>query len=228
MADAPAEGVWKRFEQIQVKCTMSMCDADLHCFRLTKKLSEALAPGTCKDCGRTLVSFERTAARDLGDVDATFIALQRECIRHYFWHVPFGQKAFDYALRKGRIELENCIEKRIRDRVGRAAHPAEGRQTPVDRARADALDYGLHAVAACCRRCANYWHGILTDRPLTDEEVFYLSELVRRYLRARLPHLPAGPTKVPRRSRKASVSSLPSTSGKTAAEKAVSRRPHAS
>lgn len=72
----------------------------------------------------------------------------------------------------------------------------DGRQTPIARDRTDAYDYALHAVAACCRRCVHYWHGIQTGRPLNDDEVAYLSELVRRYLRARLPDLPGEPTKI--------------------------------
>lgn len=199
LADAPAEGVWKSFEQVAIRCTMTICDADLHCFKLTQKLAKMLSPGSCRECGQLLVSLQRTAARDMSDVDATFAALQRECIRHYFWHVPFGEKAINYARRAGRIKLEARVERRIYSRIGKARHPFDGRQTPVARDRADALDFALHAVAACCRKCANYWHGIPTGRPLDAEEVGYLSKLVRRYLRARLPHLSDTPTKIPRR-----------------------------
>jgi ribosomal protein L34E len=227
LADAPAEGVWQRFDQMKISCTMTMCDANLHCFRLTKQMAKTLSPGSCRECGLALVSLERTAARDLDDIDATFAALQRECIRHYFWHVPFGQTAMDYALRKGRRQLEACIEPRIRSRVGRAQHPAEGRQTPVDRTRANALDFAQHAVAACCRKCAAYWHGIPEGRPLTDEEVGYLSELVRRYLLARLPDLSDEPSVVPRRRRRAEVHALPTPRAVPTISVDL-RRPHAS
>lgn len=209
LADAPAEGVWKRFEQVKIRCTTAICDADLHCFRLTKRLAKMLSPGSCRECGKVLVSLQRTAVRDLSDVDATFAALQRECIRHYFWHVPFGQKALDYARRLGRIELEARITNRIRTRIGQAQHPAEGRQTPIAQDKADALDFALHAVAACCRRCANYWHGIPTGRPLEDEEVYYLTELVRTYTSARLPYLADAPTSVPRRRRSSAEKPIP-------------------
>ena len=65
----------------------------------------------------------------------------------------------------------------------------DGTQTPVSPARADALDFALHAIAACCRTCASYWHGLPKGRALTDSEIAYLSELARRYLDARLPDL---------------------------------------
>ncbi len=205
LADAPAEGVWTRFEQVQITCTTTMCDANLHCFLLNKKLAKTLSPGSCRTCGQVLVSLQRTAERDLSDIDATFAALQRECIRHYFWHVPFGQKALNYARRAGRIQLEARIETRIRSRIGDKVPYRDGQQTPISRDRTDALDFALHAVASCCRKCAQYWHGIPVGRPLDDDEVEYLSELVRRYLRARLPDLQDEPMKVPPIRRRAQV-----------------------
>lgn len=202
LADAPAEGLWKNFNEIQIRCTMTQCADDLHCFRLTRRLSEVLAPGSCRQCGRLLVSLQRTANMDLDDIDATFAALQRECIRHYFWHVPFGQKALDYASRAGRTELEARVVRRISSRIGKSEPAYDGRQTPTATDRADAIDYACHAVAACCRKCANYWYGIPLGRPLTDKELNYLAELARRYLRARLPRLSDDPVHVPRRSRR--------------------------
>jgi hypothetical protein len=65
--------------------------------------------------------------------------------------------------------------------------------------KADALDFALHAVAACCRKCAHYWHGLEMGRPLTEDEIAYLSELARRYLDARMPDLPEEGQRVPRR-----------------------------
>jgi hypothetical protein len=136
------------------------------------------------------VSLERTGLRDLSDVNHTFAALQTEAIRHYFWHAPFGEKALKYAERAGRRVLHERINGRIRSRIGAAEPFRDGTQTPVDPARADALDFALHAVAACCRACAGYWHGLPTGRPLTDDEIAYLGGLARRYLDARLPDLP--------------------------------------
>lgn len=208
LADAPAEGLWSSFEQINISCTMTMCEDDLHCFRLTKAMSKVLSQGSCRECGKALVSLERTAQRDLRDIDATFAALQVECIRHYFWHVPFGQKALDYAVRAGRRTLESRIESRIRSRIGKAQPYKDGQQTPTSHDRANALDFAQHAVAACCRKCVNYWHGIPMGRPLADDEVAYLSELVRRYLRARLAWLSDDPQRVPTRLTTSTVASI--------------------
>jgi hypothetical protein len=225
LADAPAGGVWKNFDQIKISCTMTMCDADLHCFRLTKKLSKTLSPGSCRECSQLLVSLQRTADRNLDDIDATFAALQKECIRHYFWHVPFGQKALDYATRAGRRELEARVERRIHSRIGTKEPYNDGRQTPTAHDRADAIDFALHAVAACCRKCANYWHGIPLGLPLSDTEINYLSELARRYLQARLPGLSNEPHQVPRRSHRAAVHTL---GNRTTHTNRVASQPHAS
>lgn len=196
LAEAPAAGVWAEFEEIEIRCTTTICEANLHCFLLTKKMASVLSAGSCRGCGELLVSLERTGVRDLADVDATFAALQRECIRHYFWHVPFGDRALRYAVRAGRLELESRIDRRLRSRV-RNINPAyDGRQTPTSRDKADALDLAMHAVAACCRKCINYWHGIPPTEPLSDRHIEYLGELMRLFLRARLPNLPDEPTKL--------------------------------
>src|SRR5262249_34547627 len=125
------------------------------------------------------------------------------------WHIPFGQKALDYARRAGREQLELRTVRRIRSRIGSAEPYRNGQQTPISRSNADALDYAMHAVAACCRKCANYWHGIELGRPLSEGDVAYLSELACRYLRAGLPDLPGGPSHVPRRRRNGEIHSLP-------------------
>jgi hypothetical protein len=200
-ADAPPEGIWRNFDQAKIRCTMTACGDGLHCYRLTRRLAQVVGPGSCRECKRPLVSLDRTGRRDLSDVDHTFAALQTEAIRHYFWHAPFGQKALDYAHRAGRLTLHERIPNRIRSRIGKAEPFRDGTQTPVSAGRADALDFALHAIAACCRTCAYYWHGLPKGRPLTDEEIGYLSELARRYLDARLPELPEEGQRVPPRRR---------------------------
>ncbi len=190
-ADAPAQGVWREFDQTKIRCTMTFCNDGLHCYRLTRKLARSIGPGTCRECHTELVSLERTAHRDLTDADHTFAALQTEAIRHYFWHVPFGDKAMAYAQRAGRTVLHERVPGRIRSRIGKAAPFRDGTQTPTSPSKADALDYALHAVACCCRTCAEYWHGIEKGHPLTDAELDYLTSLAVRYLDARLPDLAA-------------------------------------
>lgn len=207
-ADAPLSGIWKKLNPEKIRCTGSACGDALHCFRLTKKLARTIGPGTCRTCKQALVSIGRVSQRDLADIDHTFSALQLEYIRHYFWHAPFGEKALSYALRAGRIELEARIVKRLRQRIGPAGPYHDGWQTPTAVSKADALDYAMHATAACCRVCAEYWHGIPQKRKLTEGEISYLAELMRRYLRVRLPDLDDGPQAVRRVRRSADVHHL--------------------
>jgi hypothetical protein len=197
-ADAPLSGIWEKLNPENISCTGSSCKDALHCFRLTKKMAKTLGPGTCRDCKRALVAVNRVAGRNLNDVDHTFSALQLEYVRHYFWHVPFGMKAMNYAMRAGRIELESRIVKRLQQRIGSAEPYHDGWQTPISTSKADALDFAMHVTAACCRKCVEYWHGIPQGQALTDREIMYLGELMRKYLRARLPDLDDHPQIVPR------------------------------
>ena len=85
-------------------------------------------------------------------------------------------------------------EKRIGKSVGASKNPREGKQTPYE---GNILYYAQHAVAACCRKCIEYWHGIESGRALADEEVGYLSSLVILFINRRLPDLKDEPVKVP-------------------------------
>jgi hypothetical protein len=211
-ATTPLNEVWQKLSGVKITCTGASCENGLHCFRLTKKMAASLGPGRCRYCKEALISLNAVAERDLGRVDYTFAALQKEFIRHYFWHVPFGEKALKYAENAGRVILESRVPNRLQKRIGSADNPYDGRQTPVAPARADAIDMAMHAVAACCRKCAEYWHGIQRGRPLSDEELDYLGELVNRFLRARLPDLDDRPIREVRLHRVAEVRDLPTRS----------------
>ncbi|MBK7534006.1 MAG: DUF4186 family protein [Myxococcales bacterium] len=188
-----------KLEPLKISCTDTDCDADLHCFLQKKRRGPHSANGPCRDCGVDLVEWARVQARDIDDVQYTFDALRRERIRHEFWHRDFDESAVNYARRKGRRALEDdTIEKRIRSSVGRGDNHHEGRQTPYT---GNVIYYAQHALACCCRRCIEYWHGIEPNRDLTDEEVAYLKALIQNYLRRRITWLRDEPEKIPRRNR---------------------------
>lgn len=207
-ADAPPSDIWQKLNPQKISCVGSSCGNALHCFRLTRQLAKNIGPGTCRECKQPLVSMERVARRDLSDVDHTFSALQLEYVRHYFWHVPFGDKALAQARRAGRIKLDEGITTRLHQRIASAEPYHDGWQTPTAASKADALDYAMHAVAACCRKCAQYWHGVASERPLSEAEIVYLGELMRRYLRSRLPDLDDGPRRQPRSAHSSNVHQL--------------------
>ena len=62
----------------------------------------------------------------------------------------------------------------------------DGVQTPRD---GNAIYYAQHATASCCRKCAEEWHGIDRNRPLENDEIQYMAELIMYYLKDRMPDL---------------------------------------
>lgn len=180
---------------LKITCTSSDCDSGLHCFKATTKMKARNECGRCRECGAELVAWARLHRRDLKDVEHTFEALKHELIRHHFWHKPIDQKAVNHARRKGKKRLYSDVTKRIRRALGAAEPNRDGRQTPL---KDNVIYYAQHATASCCRRCAEYWHGIPTGRPLTDGEIDYLSALVRMYIDERLPRLTEDGEYVPR------------------------------
>ena len=80
------------------------------------------------------------------------------------------------------------MEHRIRKYLGGANPPFDGRQTPREGSR-NPICYAQHALAACCRKCMEYWHGIRQGRSLTDTEINYFVELMMAYISERIPDL---------------------------------------
>jgi Domain of unknown function (DUF4186) len=177
--DPGGEPIRKR---LKLSCSASRCGDNLHCFIKSRKMA---IHGACRECGRDdLVDWERVRKRNIEDVPFVFEELEKEMVRHIYWHVPFDQHAVNKARRKGRAKIYSGIAARIHTAVGAAHHPAEGKQTPWA---GDAYFYAQHATGSCCRRCVEYWHGIKTDAPLTEDEESYLVALAHQFLYRRLP-----------------------------------------
>ena len=188
--------------KLGVRCTDSDCENDLHCFKRTRKMISDGAPrGECRECHKQLVELDRTRARLPEDGEYLRYALERELIRHHFWHLPIDAKAMAHATRKGRIGLYEAVPRRLRSSVGKAEPFRDGTQTPMT---GNAIFYGQHATAACCRTCIEYWHGIDKGRELNDAEIDYLAQLVIGFLDERLPNLADAGRTVPRETRERS------------------------
>ena len=184
---------------LKVRCTDSDCDNDLHCFKRTRKMVLSDAPrGECRECHETLVDLDRTRRRETHDGEYLRFALEKELIRHHFWHLPLDQRAVDHATRKGRIALHEAVDRRLRTSVGGANPFRDGTQTPMS---GNVIYYAQHATASCCRTCIEYWHGIEKGRSLSEEELQYLGDLIRAFLDERLPQLGPEGKRVPRRRR---------------------------
>lgn len=178
---------------LKITCTSADCEASLHCFKATRKLVRENKSGVCRQCGADLIDWDRVHIRDLNDVAFTMTQLKWELIRHYFWHLAFDAKAVNHAQRKGRRQLYEAARRRIETSVGRANPAFDGRQTPTE---GNTIYYAQHATASCCRACIEYWHGIPQNRPLSVDEVNYLTGLVIAFLDERLPELADEPAKL--------------------------------
>lgn len=185
----------QKLEPLEIKCTSTDCDNDLHCFKQLKKMTPDQR-GKCRDCGADLVDWDRLHLRDRGDAEHTFDALQHELIRHHFFNRPVDEKAMRHAQRKGRTALKQSARDRLAKYLAVAEPPRDGRQTPLE---GNAIFYAQHATATCCRTCLEYWHAIPKGRPLTVEEFDYCTALVELFLDDKLPELDNGPIYVPRR-----------------------------
>lgn len=175
-------------QPLRISCRSTNCAEGLHCFLRTKRQRTRVAPGSCYACGEHLVDMDRVHQRSIRDVQHTFNALKKELVRHHFWHLAIDQLAINHARRKGRTGIRVAAERRLRTSIGRPGNPYDGRQTPYA---GNVLFYAQHAVAACCRKCIEEWHGIPQEWELTDDELSYLTELVCMYVDHRLPDLKA-------------------------------------
>ncbi len=198
---------FKKPPPLDIACTATDCENDLHCFKQLKKMSPA-ERGKCRSCGVDLVDWKRLHARDKGDAKHTFKALQHELIRHHFFHQPVDEGAVRHAQRKGRIALKAAARHRLEKYLAVAEPPRDGRQTPLH---GNAIYYAQHGTATCCRTCLEYWHDIPKGQPLTPDELDYCTSLVDLFLDKRLPDLADDPIAVPRRRR-----GLPPEEGQTA------------
>jgi hypothetical protein len=88
-------------------------------------------------------------------------------------------KEAEYLRDKG---LDTTIQ-HARDFITRRladANPAnDGRQTPM---RNHPVFVAQHATGTCCRGCLAKWHHIPKGRPLTQEQIDYIVEVLKRWL----------------------------------------------
>lgn len=179
----------RKRKKLDISCTDTNCSDGLHCFKATEGMVRQNKVGACRECGINLVNWERIHSRDRADVRNTFAMLKLEMVRHFFWHIPLSQKAINHAKRKGRRGLRERLKNHLVTAIG-AAHPwHDGFQTPMAGDAPNAIAYGQHATATCCRKCLEYWHGIPQGQPLAEEELSYLTELVCLYIEDRIPDM---------------------------------------
>ena len=110
------------------------------------------------------------------DMDELFAALDRSKFRSRF---RLAGKEAEYLRDKGLATIlqhaRDFITKRLAD-----ANPAnDGKQTPM---RNHPVFIAQHATGTCCRGCLAKWHGIPKSKPLTQKQIDYIVEVLRRWL----------------------------------------------
>jgi Domain of unknown function (DUF4186) len=181
---------------LKITCGTTDCDNGHHAFndpnheyKRRDKDRKFLQPGVCKACGVAPISWTAIHKRSTRDLDATIDALQLEWIRWRFWTVDFNSKTLENLAATSRVDLLAEIRPmlvRIVGPIGVGGYSFK--QVPTDPEKlTSALQYAMHAVAACCRKCTALWHGIPNDHQLTDKEIDYLALLVGEFVERRLP-----------------------------------------
>lgn len=72
----------------------------------------------------------------------------------------------------------------------------DGFQTPYF---GNSIFYAQHALACCCRKCMQYWHGVPYGINLDHNGLEYFTQLVMMYLKARLPEVETKGLRIPRK-----------------------------
>ena len=169
------------------------CRIGLHEFTRSKKFNHDGFP-CCKYCNSDLIDWHQLHKFKPYDFDFKIMELRKEKFRDDWWIKEIDQKAKNHALRKGRLELRNFVRKRIYQSVG-IVHDLgsvikrpyrDGYQTPFS---GNIVYYAQHALACCCRKCLEIWHGIPRGRDLYDNEINLLSDLIMQFIDNRLTDL---------------------------------------
>ena len=193
-------------KRLPISCDAVDCKRGLHCFNATKEMKSKNRAGPCWQCGAELVDWVRVRRRDLHDVAYTFEALKFETVRHFFWHKPINKRAINHARRKGKRRLRKCVRRHLEHAIGPAQPYHDGSQTTMEDHVDNAIPYGQHATATCCRKCLEFWHNIPHGVDLTPEQLDYATELVCLYIEDRIPELSEDGEFIPKIRRQPSVS----------------------
>ena len=110
------------------------------------------------------------------DMDDLFAGLGKSRFRSRFRlstkeAAYLNEKGLDVILRHAR----DFVTKRLAD-----SYPInDGRQTPM---RNHPVFVAQHATGTCCRKCLEKWHHIPRGKPLTNADIDYVLEVLRRWL----------------------------------------------
>ena len=107
------------------------------------------------------------------DIDELFKALGRSRFRSRF---RLSGKEAEYFKQKGMPAILEHARDFVTRRLAEANPANDGKQTPM---RNHPVFIAQHATGTCCRKCLEKWHYILKGKPLTEEQVDYIVEVLK-------------------------------------------------
>ncbi len=110
------------------------------------------------------------------DIDEVFVALGRSRFRSRF---RLSGKEAKYLEEKGLATVLEHAHDFVRRRLADANPASDGRQTPM---RNHPVFVAQHATGTCCRKCLAKWHYVPEGKPLTEEQIDYIVEVISRWL----------------------------------------------
>ena len=109
------------------------------------------------------------------DIDDLFAALERSKFRNRFRLL--GKEA-EYFRQKGMTTILEHARDFITRRLAEANPSNNGKQTPT---RNHPVFIAQHATGTCCRQCLEKWHHISRGKPLTEEQIEYIIDVLKRW-----------------------------------------------
>jgi hypothetical protein len=110
------------------------------------------------------------------DLDELFMALAHSKFRSRF---QLSGKEAAYLKQKGTVTILEHARDFISKRLAQANPVNDGRQTPM---RNHPVFIAQHATGTCCRKCLEKWHRIPKGQPLTEEQINYILQVLKRWL----------------------------------------------
>ncbi len=95
-----------------------------------------------------------------------------------------NEKMKVYAKEKGKSTIKKHAYDIIKKRLSPATPYNDGKQTPMKQVHP--VFIAQHACACCCRNCLKKWHNIPKGRPLTNNEINYITELIIEWIKREL------------------------------------------
>ncbi len=110
------------------------------------------------------------------DIDELFAALARSKFRSRF---KLSGKEAAYLSEKGLDAILQHARDFVAGRLADAYPANDGRQTPM---RNHPVFVAQHGTGTCCRKCLEKWHHVPRGKRLTEANVDYVVEVLRRWL----------------------------------------------